>query len=111
MPVIPIPSNFKNSNEYVEHLIWEGFEEKFKGMSEEKRQKRRLRLEEEIPVIEALHYSDYFIMLQMLTKEAQKRKIPLGYSRGSGANCLCLYCLGVTQIDSVRWRIGFLKVR
>ena len=109
MPEINIPEGFKDSNEYVEHLIWEGFEEKFKGMSEEKRQKRRLRLEEEIPVIEALHYSDYFIMLQMLTKEAQKRKIPLGYSRGSGANCLCLYCLGVTQIDSVRWKLDFSR--
>ena len=109
MPVIPIPEGYKDSDEYVEHLIWEGFEEKFKGMSEEKRQKRRLRLEEEIPVIEALHYSDYFIMLQMLTREAQKRKIPLGYSRGSGANCLCLYCLGVTQIDSVRWNLTFSR--
>lgn len=109
MPEINIPKEFKDSNEYVEHLIWEGFEEKFKGMSEEKKQKRRLRLEEEIPVIEALHYSDYFIMLQMLTKEAQKRKIPLGYSRGSGANCLCLYCLGVTQIDSVRWKLDFSR--
>lgn len=109
MPVIPIPKEFKNSDEYVEHLIWKGFEEKFKNMSKEKREKRRKRLEEEIPVIEALHYSDYFIMLQMLTKEAQKRKIPLGYSRGSGANCLCLYCLGVTQIDSVRWNLTFSR--
>ena len=78
-------------------------------MSEKDREVRRQRLNEEIPVIEALHYSDYFIMLQMLTKEAQKRKIPLGYSRGSGANCLCLYCLGVTQIDSVRWNLTFSR--
>lgn len=109
MPVIPIPKEFKNSDEYVEHLIWEGFEEKFKNMSKEDKEIRRHRLNEEIPVIEALHYSDYFIMLQMLTKEAKKRKIPLGYSRGSGANCLCLYCLGVTQIDSVRWNLTFSR--
>ena len=109
MPEINIPKEFKDSNEYVEHLIWEGFETKFKNMSEKDREVRRQRLNEEIPVIEALHYSDYFIMLQMLTKEAQKRKIPLGYSRGSGANCLCLYCLGVTQIDSVRWNLTFSR--
>ena len=109
MPAIPIPKEYENSDKYVEHLIWEGFEEKFKNMSEEDRNIRRQRLNEEIPVIEALHYSDYFIMLQMLTKEAKKRKIPLGYSRGSGANCLCLYCLGVTQIDSVRWNLDFSR--
>lgn len=109
MPKIDIPKEFKDSNEYVEHLIWKGFEEKFKDMSEEDKEIRRQRLNEEIPVIEALHYSDYFIMLQMLTQEAKKRKIPLGYSRGSGANCLCLYCLGITQIDSVRWRLDFSR--
>lgn len=109
MPKIDIPKEFKDSNEYVEHLIWKGFEEKFKDMSEEDKEIRRQRLNEEIPVIEALHYSDYFIMLQMLTQEAKKRKIPLGYSRGSGANCLCLYCLGITQIDSVRWNLDFSR--
>lgn len=109
MPVIPIPKDYENSDKYVEHLIWEGFEEKFKDMSKKDREIRRQRLNEEIPVIEALHYSDYFIMLQMLTREAKKRKIPLGYSRGSGANCLCLYCLGVTQIDSIRWNLQFAR--
>ena len=109
MPVINIPKEFKNSDEYVEHLIWEGFEKRFKDLSEEKKEKRRQRLLDEIPVIEALHYSDYFIMLQMLTNAAKKRELPLGYSRGSGGNCLCLYCLGVTQIDSVRWKLDFSR--
>lgn len=109
MPKIPIPEGFKDSNEYVEHLIWDGFEKRFEGMSEEKREKRRQRLLEEIPVIEELGYSDYFIMLQMLTNACKARKIPLGYSRGSGGNCLCLYCLGVTQIDSCRWDLTFSR--
>lgn len=109
MPVINIPKEFKNSDEYVEHLIWEGFEKRFKDLSEEKKEKRRQRLLDEIPVIEALHYSDYFIMLQMLTNAAKKRELPLGYSRGSGGNCLCLYCLGVTQIDSIRWKLDFSR--
>lgn len=109
MPKIDIPKEFKNGDEYVEHLIWEGFNEKFKDLSEEKREIRRKRIEEELPVIEALHYSEYFIMLQMLTNAAKERHIPLGYSRGSGANCLCLYCLGVTQVESVRWKLDFSR--
>lgn len=109
MPKIPIPKEFKDSNEYVEHLIWEGFEERFKDFPEDKKEKRKQRLLEEIPVIEALGYSDYFIMLQMLTNACKARGIPLGYSRGSGGNCLCLYCLGVTQIDSVRWDLQFAR--
>lgn len=105
MPIINIPEEFKDSNEYMEHLVWEGFEQRFKNLSEDKKEKRRQRIKDELPVAEALGYSDYFIMLQMLTNAAKERGIPLGYSRGSGGNCLCLYCLGVTQIDSVRWNL------
>ena len=109
MPKIDIPAEFKNGDEYVEYLIWKGFDEKFKNLPEDKKEKRRKRIEEELPVIEALHYSEYFIMLQMLTNAAKEKHIPLGYSRGSGANCLCLYCLGVTQVDSVRWNLQFAR--
>ena len=109
MPIIDIPKEFENGDDYVEYLIWKGFDEKFKNLSEEKQEVRRKRINEELPVIKALHYSEYFIMLQMLTNAAKAKGIPLGYSRGSGANCLCLYCLGVTQIDSVRWNLIFSR--
>lgn len=109
MPVIDIPEGFQNSDDYMEFLVWKGFQEKFESLDEKSKQIREKRIKEEIPVLKALHYCDYFIMLQLLTKEAQSRHIPLGYSRGSGANCLCLYCLGVTQIDSVRWDLDFSR--
>lgn len=109
MPIIDIPTEFENGDEYVEYLIWKGFDEKFKDLPEDKKEKRRQRILEELPVIKALHYSEYFIMLQMLTNAAKAKGIPLGYSRGSGANCLCLFCLGVTQIDSVRWKLDFSR--
>lgn len=109
MPIIDIPKEFENGDDYVEYLIWKGFDEKFKNLSEEKQETRRKRINEELPVIKALHYSEYFIMLQMLTNAAKAKGIPLGYSRGSGANCLCLFCLGVTQIDSVRWKLDFSR--
>lgn len=109
MPVIEIPEGFKNSEDYMEFLVWKGFDEKFKDMDDHSKEIRIARIKEELPVLKALHYCDYFIMLQLLTKEAQNRHIALGYSRGSGANCLCLFCLGVTQIDSVRWNLDFSR--
>ena len=78
-------------------------------MYKEDQEIRRQRLETELPVLYTVDYTDYFIMLYMLAKEARKRKIPLGYSRGSGANCLCLFMLNVTQIDSVRWDLDFSR--
>lgn len=109
MPKINIENGYENHKEYLRYLVFKTFDEKFGHMSKEDQEIRRQRLETELPVLYAVDYTDYFIMLYMLAKEARKRKIPLGYSRGSGANCLCLFMLNVTQIDSVRWDLDFSR--
>ena len=110
MPKIKIEDGFDSHFDYLKHLVFSTFDEKFGHMSKEKQEIRRKRLlEEELDVLKYVDYIDYFIMLYMLSKEARKRKIPIGYSRGSGANCLCLFMLNVTQIDSVRWNLDFSR--
>jgi len=109
MPKIKIQEGFKTNEEYLKHLIFKDFDKKFLRLDQEEKQVRKARLEMELPILFALNYTDYFIMLYMLAEEAKKRGIPRGYSRGSGANCLCLYMLGVTQIDSVRWDLDFSR--
>jgi len=108
-PVVDVPSEYVSHEEYLHHLVFQTFEEKFGWMSKEEQEIRRERLERELPVINALDYTDYFIMLYMIAKEADKRGLPRGYSRGSGANCLCLFMLNVTQVDSVRWALDFSR--
>lgn len=108
-PVVDVPSEYSSHEEYLHHLVFQTFDEKFGWMNKEDQEIRRERLERELPVINALDYTDYFIMLYMIAKEADKRGLPRGYSRGSGANCLCLFMLNVTQIDSVRWNLDFSR--
>lgn len=109
MPKIKIQDGFKNNQEYLRHLVFKDFEDKFNHLTNDEKKIRKDRLEMELPILYTLNYTDYFIMLYMLAQEAKKRGIPRGYSRGSGANCLCLYMLGVTQIDSVRWDLDFSR--
>lgn len=108
-PVVDVPSEYESHEDYLHHLVFQTFDEKFGWMSKEDQEIRRERLERELPVINALDYTDYFIMLYMIAKEADKRGLPRGYSRGSGANCLCLFMLNVTQVDSVRWALDFSR--
>ena len=108
-PVVDVPPEYASHEEYLHNLVFQTFDEKFGWMSKEDQEIRRERLERELPVINALDYTDYFIMLYMIAKEADKRGLPRGYSRGSGANCLCLFMLNVTQIDSVRWNLDFSR--
>lgn len=109
MPTINVPEEFSSHEDYLHYLVFEKFDDKFGWMSEEDQKIRRERLEKELPVINALDYTDYFIMLHMIAEAADARQLPRGYSRGSGANCLCLFMLGVTQIDSIRWDLDFSR--
>lgn len=109
MPEVKINGNFKSHLDYLRYLVYSTFQQKFGHMSEQEQQIRRDRIEMELDVLAYVDYIDYFIMLYMLCQEADKRGIPRGYSRGSGANCLCLFMLNVTQIDSVRWDLDFSR--
>ncbi|MCR0144222.1 DNA polymerase III subunit alpha [[Clostridium] innocuum] len=109
MPHIDVPDDFFDSEDYLRYLCYKTFNEKFGHMNKEEQQKRKDRIEMEIPVLVELDFVDYLIMLSMIADECRKRDIPLGYSRGSGGNCLCLYMLNVTQIDSVRWDLDFSR--
>lgn len=109
MPEVKIEGEFDSHLDYLRYLVYSTFDEKFGWMSKEEQQTRRDRIEMELDVLEYVDYIDYFIMLYMLCKVADERGIPRGYSRGSGANCLCLFMLNVTQIDSVRWDLDFSR--
>lgn len=109
MPIVPIPSEFQNEDQYLEYLVHDRFDNKFGHMNEDEQQKRRDRIKEELPVLFAQHYSSYFIMNMQYLEALRKAGIPTGFGRGSAGNCLCLYLLGVTQVDSVRWQLDFSR--
>lgn len=110
MPKIDIPSTYKSEQDYLKHLILQGWRKR--GIDKyplEKKRQYKERVEKEFEVLDYLGYCSYFIMLSQLLDRMRKRKIPLGYSRGSGANCLILYILGVTEVDSIRWDLDFSR--
>jgi len=110
MPKIPIPKGFKDINHYYMYLINEGFKKRGQSLLPKEELKKYVdRLQNEFGTLDFLGYIDYFVMLYMLTEKAKERKIPLGYSRGSGGNCESLYNLGVTEIDSLRWGLDFSR--
>lgn len=109
MPVVDIPDGFDDHREYLRYLVYKDFDAKFAHLSDEDKQIRRDRIEAELPILFELDFTDYFIMLYMIVNACKNRKLPLGYARGSGGGCLCLFMLGVTQIDSVRWDLDFAR--
>lgn len=108
MPQAHIPDGY-DVESYFRHLVYSSFDEKFGHMSNEEKQKRKDRIEEEIPVLKELDFLNYLLIQHEFCNECDRRGIPRGYSRGSAANCLCVFMLGITQIDSVRWDLDFSR--
>jgi DNA polymerase-3 subunit alpha len=105
-----IPTEYKSTDEYFDHLINEGFKKReHNKMPQEFQEIRKQRLKMEKLVLKELDYIDYFIMCNMLAEEMDKRKIPRNYGRGSGGNCLSFYYLYVTHVDSVKWDLDFSR--
>lgn len=108
MPQAHIPEGY-DVESYFRYLVYSTFDEKFGHMSEEEKQARKDRIEEEIPVLKELDFLNYLLIQHEFCNECDRRGIPRGYSRGSAANCLCVFMLGITQIDSVRWDLDFSR--
>lgn len=110
MPNIEFPKEFDSPVSYLKHLINIGWKErKINKFSKEKQKEYKERIFQELDVLEYLDYIGYFLILHKFVKKFKEYEIPLGYSRGSGAGCLILWIIGVTEIDSIRWDLDFSR--
>lgn len=108
MPPAHIPEGYTVES-YFRHLVYSTFETKFGHMSQEEQDIRKERIESEIPVLKELDFLNYLLIQYEFCNECDRRGIPRGYSRGSAANCLCVFMLNITQIDSVKYDLDFTR--
>ncbi len=65
------------------------------------------RLEYELNTIKQMGYIDYFLIVSDIIKYAKVNKIPVGPGRGSAAGSLVSYCLGITDVDPIKYDLLF----
>ena len=67
----------------------------------------RARLDYEISIIDRMGYiNDYLIVFDFINY-AKSQGIPVGPGRGSGAGSLAAYCVGITNIDPIKYNLLF----
>ena len=97
-----IPAGFE-AQSYLEHLIWKNAPERYPaGMGE--RVKKQLR--HELSLIQELKFADYFLTIYDIVEFAKGRDI-LCQGRGSAANSVVCYVLGITAIDPIQMDLLF----
>lgn len=65
------------------------------------------RLEYELSIIEKMGYVDYFLIVWDFINYARSQDISVGPGRGSGAASIAAYCVGITNIDPIRYHLLF----
>ena len=65
------------------------------------------RMKKELTVITQMGYEDYYLIVWDFIKYAKESGIPVGPGRGSGAGSICAYCIGITDIDPIRYNLLF----
>jgi DNA polymerase-3 subunit alpha len=105
LPDFPLPPGVESEEQYLKDLIRDGMMNR--GIFN--RQEYRDRIMMELDVIFKCKFTRYFLVLWDLVSYAKKNQIGIGPGRGSGVASLCLYCLGVTELDPIRWDLLFAR--
>jgi DNA polymerase III alpha subunit len=97
----PVPAE-ESSFSFLWKTVNEGFRERYNSANEEARK----RLDKELFVIEELNLIDYFLIVWDIVREAKKRGMMI-IGRGSAANSIVAYCLGITNVEPIKYKLYF----
>jgi len=101
LPRYPTPNN-EDADAYLERICWEGFNQRY-GVNNDA---ARARMEYELEVVRQTSFANYFLVVWDIISFVRQRQILFGV-RGSAAASVVLYCLGITDIDPMRYNLVF----
>ncbi len=114
LPKFEIPDNFKveeddqdggkrGENAYLKHITYEGARARYDEITPEIRE----RIDFELQTIENSGYPGYFLIVEDFIREARNMGVSVGPGRGSAAGSVVAYCLGITNIDPLKYDLLF----
>lgn len=65
------------------------------------------RLDYELETVEKMGYTDYYLIVADFVSFAKSKDIPVGPGRGSGAGSIAAYCMGITDLDPMKYNLLF----
>lgn len=108
LPTFPLPEGYKNNNEFLWHLVNQGWKDRgYDELSEADQKVRKERLDYEMGIIHSMGFDGYFLFVWDFIKAAEKLGVEVGKGRGSAAGSLVCYCCHITDIDPIKYGLIF----
>jgi DNA polymerase-3 subunit alpha len=110
LPAFPIPKEFQihedanlNQWEYLKHITYEGAKERYHEIEETLRE----RIDFELFTIKTMGFAGYFLIVGDFIKAGRNMGVFVGPGRGSAAGSVVAYCIGITNIDPIKYNLLF----
>jgi DNA polymerase III subunit alpha len=103
LPNFVIPSDFKTQDDYLYDLTYKGAQERYKDITPEVKE----RLDFELFTIRTMGFAGYFLIVADFIKAGRDLGVLIGPGRGSAAGSAVAYCIGITNIDPIKYNLLF----
>lgn len=114
LPKFDIPESFqipedlqdggkRGENNFLKHLTYQGAKKRYEEITPEISE----RLDFELATIERTGYPGYFLIVQDFIAAAREMGVSVGPGRGSAAGSAVAYCLGITNLDPIKYDLLF----
>ena len=109
LPKYKVPSEFKDDEitnsqtEYLKKITYDGAKKKYKSINKNLKE----RIDFEIDTIKNTGYPGYFLIVQEITNKAKELGVSVGPGRGSAAGSVVAYCIGITDVDPIKYNLLF----
>jgi DNA polymerase-3 subunit alpha len=110
LPAFPLPKEFQihsdnnlNQWEFLKHLTYEGARNRYSEIGEEIRE----RIDFELFTIKTMGFAGYFLIVSDFIRAGRELGVFVGPGRGSAAGSVVAYCIGITNIDPIKYNLLF----
>ncbi len=110
LPAFPLPKEFQTETDnninqwnYLHYLTYEGARQRYGEISESARE----RLDFELFTIKTMGFAGYFLIVSDFIKAGRDLGVFVGPGRGSAAGSAVAYCIGITNIDPIKYNLLF----
>ena len=103
LPNFPMPAGFDTQDDYLRYITFEGAKKRYETITPVIEE----RLNFELEVIKKSGYPGYFLIVQDFTTVAREMGVAVGPGRGSAAGSAVAYCVGITNVDPIKYDLLF----
>ena len=103
LPHFQVPTEFASQDDYLRHITYEGARERYRTITPEVEE----RLNFELNTIKTMGFAGYFLIVSDFIKAGRDLGVFIGPGRGSAAGSAVAYCIGITNIDPIKYKLLF----